>query len=49
MSNLKVIRKEGGSRVLTLTDILPKDWKYVEISKISEKPKSITIKLDKVE
>ena len=48
MSKIKTIRREGGSRVLAVTDIIPKDWQFITVVKIKQKNSKITVILEKV-
>ena len=46
---LRTIRKEGGTRVVSVTDILPQDWLAVEITvKKKTKNNKITVEIEKV-
>ncbi len=45
---LRVIRKEGGSRVLTITNEVPKEWHYVTVEVTKESQDSITLTILKV-
>lgn len=47
MNNLFIIRKEGGSRVIAVTRLLP-DWTYVEVKKVASTKDSVTLKIMKV-
>lgn len=48
-SQFKIVRKEGGSRVLTVTDIIPPDWKMVRVLKRAESDEDqIVVILEKV-
>lgn len=46
---LSVIRKEGGSKILTITKFLPKEWRAVEIAVIKASHESVTLKINKVQ
>jgi hypothetical protein len=48
LSKLLSVRKEGGSRVLTVTKIIPINWNYVTVESVKEKAGSLTIKINKV-
>lgn len=48
MNRLLTIRGEGGSRVITVTKVLPKKWQSVEIEVLKETAKSVTLKINKV-
>lgn len=48
MGKLTIVRKEGGSRVITVTEHLPKDWKAVEIVPVEKSSESVTLKIEKV-
>lgn len=48
MTKIFVVRREGGSRVLSMTKVLPKDWLAVEISVIKKTDGCITMKIEKV-
>ena len=43
-----MVRREGGSRVLSVSKVMPKGWTVVEMNVIHETTKSVTIKIDKV-
>ncbi len=45
---LRVIRKEGGSRVLTITNEVPKEWHYVTVEVYKEFQETIILKIIKV-
>lgn len=45
---LFTIRPEGGSRVIAVTTILPKEWIAVTAKIIKKNNGSVTIKFDKV-
>lgn len=45
---LKTVRNEGGSRVITVTQLIPKEWQYVEVEKVDETEDVVTIKIKKV-
>lgn len=42
------IRKTGGSRIVPITNFLPKDWKAVNITQVKVKEDEITLKFKKV-
>ena len=48
MGKVRLIRNEGGSRVITVTDILPKEWQLVEVIVQRVAKTTITVKLEKV-
>ena len=48
MGKIKVVRNEGGSRIIAVTDIIPKEWKVVEASVEKTSDDFVVIKLDKV-
>jgi len=48
MNKIKAIRKEGGSKILAVTDIIPEDWKFVETNIIKKSADCITIKIEKI-
>ena len=48
MGKLVTVRKEGGSRVLTVTDFIPKEWRYVEVISTTQKNGKVTLTISKV-
>jgi len=48
MGKINTIRHEGGSRVIAISSVLPKDWQVVELTKIKGNNSSVTIKINKV-
>lgn len=42
------IRKEGFSKVLAVTKILPLDWQSVNLTIVKQTKNSVTIKFEKV-
>lgn len=48
MEKVKVIRNEGGSRVIAVTDVVPKDWQIITISVLKEAKGSIMLKVNKI-
>ena len=48
MNKLRAIRKEGGSRVITITHIIPVDWTFVELVVIKTTKDVVTLKVNKV-
>ena len=44
----KVIIHSNKSRAITITKIIPIDWRYVRITKLSEDENSITVKITKL-
>lgn len=48
MGKLTIIRKEGGSRVIAITQYLPSDWQAVEIEPVKKDDKEVTLKIVKV-
>lgn len=48
MPKIKTIRREGGSRVLTVTNFIPKDWQAVIVSKVKKSNDIITVVFEKV-
>lgn len=42
------VRKEGGSRVLTVSSVLPRNWQLVEISVLKVLKSKVVIQIDKV-
>ena len=47
-SKLRAIRKEGGSRVISITHIIPMDWIFVELEIIKTTNNAVTLKVIKV-
>lgn len=49
MDKLITVRKEGASsRVITVTDVVPKDWKYVVLEVTKRNKKAISIMVRRV-
>ena len=48
MSKITLIRAQGGSRVIAITKVIPKEWQVVKIKVIKELNSSVTLKIDKV-
>ena len=49
LEKIRLVRREGGSsRVLTITDILPKEWVAVNATVIKASAKELTVKISKV-
>ena len=48
MNKIKVIRKEGGSKILAVTDIIPADWEIVTTDVIKSTDKIVTVKIEKI-
>lgn len=48
MNKICTVRKEGGSRVITISKIIPEDWIIVELTKIRKTDSTITVKINKV-
>lgn len=49
MSKINMIRKEGGSRIVCVTSIIPKTWRVVELTKVKEKDSTILVEFKKVQ
>ena len=47
-NKLKAIRKEGGSRVISITHIIPTEWIFVELEVIKTTKNVVTLKINKV-
>lgn len=47
-SRLLKVRREGGSIVLAVGSILPLDWCYVKLTRVSEEDGIVTIMIEKV-
>jgi len=43
-----MVRREGGSRVLAVSKVIPEGWIAVEIVIIKATPNTIIVKIDKV-
>lgn len=41
-SQFKIVRKEGGSRVLTVTDFIPPDWRMVLVEVIDKESQPLS-------
>ena len=48
MSKIHMVRKEGGSRVISITNVIPLDWRAVELKLIKGTKTSITIKIERI-
>lgn len=48
MGKFVLIRTEGGSKVVSLTTFLPRDWKAIDISVIKVENNAVILKFDKV-
>lgn len=47
-NKLLTIRKEGGSKVITVTKLLPPDWHFIEVEKEKEAKEFVILKIKKV-
>ena len=43
-----MVRKEGGSRVLSVSKVVPKNWTAVEMEVVKATKESIIVKINKV-
>lgn len=48
MSKINMIRREGGSRVLSVSKIIPVEWVAVEMKVTRATSSAITVKIEKV-
>jgi len=48
MARIYMIRHEGGSRVLSISKVVPKEWLVVEMEVLKETRKSVIVKIYKV-
>ena len=48
MNKLKAIRKEGGSRVISITNIIPADWIFITVEIVKITKDIVTLKINKV-
>lgn len=48
MSDFKIVRKIGGSRIITVSKYLPKEWKAVEVDIVEKHNNTIVLKIEKV-
>ena len=48
MSKINMIRREGGSRVMTVTKVLPLNWQAVDVEVIKTTSKVVTLRINKV-
>ena len=48
MGRINIIRTEGGSRVVSVSRAIPKEWKAVEVEVIKATDDVITVKFNKV-
>ncbi len=49
MGKIKVIRKEGGSRIISITGLVPSDWEIITIDVVKTNTKDkITLEINKI-
>ena len=48
MSKINMVRREGGSRVLSVSRVLPKDWEAVTMSVMKKSSAFVVVKIEKV-
>lgn len=48
MSKIKTIRKEGGSKVISITNVFPVDWQVVTIAKIKQSNNAIIVTFERI-
>ena len=48
MRKIKMVRREGGSRIMAVSDVIPKSWEAVETEVTKESKTAITIIIKKV-
>lgn len=48
MGKINMIRKEGGSRVVSISSAIPESWRAVEIEVVKKVDSSVIIKFKKV-
>lgn len=48
IADIFTIRKEGGSRVMSVTKIIPDSFKYVDVEVLKSEKNSVTVKINKV-
>lgn len=48
MSKINMVRREGGSRVLSVSKVIPVSWTAVELVLIKSTKKSIMLRINKV-
>lgn len=48
MKKLRLVRKEGGSRVISFSEI-PADWKAVELQVLKATKECLTVRIDRVQ
>ena len=48
MKKFRAIRKEGGSRVISITHIIPAEWVFVELVVVQTTNDVVTLKINKV-
>ena len=47
-SKLRAIRKEGGSRVISITHLVPIEWIFVELEVVKQTTDMVTLKIKRV-
>lgn len=48
MNRINTVRKEGGSRVIAVSKILPLDWTMVDITITKSTREAVYVKIEKV-
>lgn len=48
MAKINTVRREGGSRILAVSNVIPTDWQVVELKKIKENSNTVTVKIIKI-
>jgi len=48
MTKIFVVRREGGSRIVAITKIIPADWIIVEMSVVKTMDSTVTVEIKKV-
>ena len=48
MPKIKTIRREGGSRIIAITNVIPIGWQVVAVVKTKQKGNTITVTFERV-
>lgn len=48
MAKVNMVRQEGGSRVLSMSKVIPVGWEAVVLSVVKATEKSVTVRINRV-
>ena len=48
MAKINMVRREGGSRVISITRVIPLDWLAVDIEVVKTTKNVVTLKINRV-